>query len=57
MARGAAGGAKSGAAAQEEADEARKRFGNAKSISSSQFNSDEAAGANDYEKQARRVTY
>ena len=32
-------------------------FGNAKSISSSQFNSDEAAGANDYEKQARRVTY
>ena len=54
MARGAGGGAKSGAgAAQEEADEARKRFGNAKSISSSQFNADEGAGANDYEKQAR----
>lgn len=34
-----------------DADEARKRFGNAKSISSAQFNSAEDSGAVDYEKQ------
>lgn len=45
--------AKQAAAAPEEADVARKRFGNAKSISSSQFNSDDASngGGNDYERQ------
>ena len=47
----AQGAAKPGAGAQEEADEARKRFGNAKSISSSQFNADDSAGATDHEKQ------
>ena len=34
-----------------EADQARKRFGNAKSISSAQFNSNEDSNAVDYEKQ------
>lgn len=34
----------------EDADVARKRFGNAKSISSAQFNA-EQEGTNDYEKQ------
>ena len=43
------------AAAQQaaEADEARRRFGNAKSISSSMFNEEGAAGNNDYERTAR----
>ncbi|KAK9915439.1 hypothetical protein WJX75_009230 [Coccomyxa subellipsoidea] len=37
----------------EEADAARKRFGNAKSISSSQFNSEDDQSGNNYEKEAR----
>eukprot|EP00891_Asterochloris_glomerata_P005504 jgi/Astpho2/5504/e_gw1.00078.19.1_t len=43
------------AAAQQaaEADEARRRFGNAKSISSSMFNEEGGAGNNDYERTAR----
>jgi hypothetical protein len=36
-----------------DADLARKRFGNAKSISSAQFNSSEDSNAVDYEKQVR----
>ena len=36
---------------QAEADQARKRFGNAKSISSAQFNADEESKTMDYEKQ------
>jgi hypothetical protein len=42
------GGAKS--VHTEDADVARKRFGNAKSISSAQFNSEDDS-SNDYEKQ------
>ena len=43
------------AAAQQaaDADEARRRFGNAKSISSSMFNEEGGAGNNDYERTAR----
>lgn len=37
----------------EEADAARKRFGNAKSISSSQFNSEDDQSGNNYEKEVR----
>ena len=37
--------------AEAEADQARKRFGNAKSISSAQFNADEESKTMDYEKQ------
>lgn len=54
---GALGGAASAAALarqreqEAEADQARKRFGNAKSISSAQFNSNEDSNAVDYEKQ------
>jgi ADP-ribosylation factor GTPase-activating protein 2/3 len=36
-----------------ESDETRRRFGNAKSISSAMFNQDEASNSNDYERQAR----
>lgn len=52
MRRGGAAGAAKGAAAAAAADDdaARKRFGNAKSISSAQFQ-DDAAGSNDYENQ------
>lgn len=39
-----------------EADLARKRFGNAKSISSAQFNSNEDSNAVDYEKQVGHVS-
>ena len=39
----------------EEADAARKRFGNAKSISSSQFNSEDDQSGNNYEKEVRAV--
>ena len=39
-----------------EADQARKRFGNAKSISSAQFNSNEDSNAVDYEKQVCHVS-
>ena len=39
------------AEADAEADQARKRFGNAKSISSAQFNADEESKTMDYEKQ------
>ncbi len=45
--------AKQAAPAAEEADAARRRFGNAKSISSSQFNSDENSSGNNYEKEVR----
>ncbi|BDA43782.1 probable ADP-ribosylation factor GTPase-activating protein [Coccomyxa sp. Obi] len=45
--------AKQAPAAAEDSDAARKRFGNAKSISSSQFNSDDTGSRNDYEKEAR----
>ena len=54
---GALGGGSSAAALakqreqEAEADQARKRFGNAKSISSAQFNSNEDSNAVDYEKQ------
>ena len=54
---GPLGGAPSAAALakqreqEADADEARKRFGNAKSISSAQFNSNEDSNAMDYEKQ------
>ncbi len=52
-ARGARGGAAAKAAAPSAEDTAaRARFGNAKSISSAQFQYDAAAG-NDYESQAR----
>lgn len=37
----------------EEADAARKRFGNAKSISSSQFNAEDEQSGNNYEKEVR----
>lgn len=46
--------AKQAPAAAEDSDAARKRFGNAKSISSSQFNSDDTGSRNDYEKEVRR---
>ena len=41
--------------AEAEADQARKRFGNAKSISSAQFNADEESKTMDYEKQVGPV--
>ena len=41
--------------AEAEADQARKRFGNAKSISSAQFNADEESKTMDYEKQVGTV--
>ena len=40
-------------AAAEDSDAARKRFGNAKSISSSQYNSEDTGSRNDYEKEVR----
>ena len=52
MRRGGTAGAGKGAAAAADDDAARKRFGNAKSISSAQFQ-DDAAGSNDFENQAR----
>jgi len=40
-----------------EADQARKRFGNAKSISSAQYNSNEDSAAVDYEKQVSTLQF
>ncbi len=40
-----------------EADQARKRFGNAKSISSAQFNSNEDSAAVDHEKQVSTIQF
>ena len=51
--RGGAAAAKAPVAMENE--DARKRFGNAKSISSAQFQDDAAAG-NDYENQVRGTT-
>ncbi len=60
QAGGLGGGSSAAALAKQreqeaEADQARKRFGNAKSISSAQFNSNEDSNAVDYEKQVCRV--
>lgn len=41
-------------AAADDSDAARKRFGNAKSISSSQYNSEDTGSRNDYEKEVRQ---
>ena len=60
QAGGLGGGSSAAALAKQreqeaEADQARKRFGNAKSISSAQFNSNEDSNAVDYEKQVSHV--